>query len=79
MKALRGVDFTKYILSTITVGKWLIKKPCKFVKKNSFYASNFFMHISNMSVSNMHCLTVIVWSKYEQNQTKTIKVIVQNP
>ena len=38
MKALRGIDFTKYALSTIIyycviVVKWLRKRPCKFPKQ----------------------------------------------
>ena len=28
---------------------------------------------------NMHCLMVMVWCKYEQNQTKAIKVIEKKP
>ena len=30
-------------------------------------------------LSNMHCLMVKVWCKYEQNRTKAIKVIEQKP
>ena len=30
-------------------------------------------------LSNMHCLMVMVWCKYGQNQTKAIKVIDKKP
>ena len=66
MKALRGIDFTMYTLSTnhkllgAVMEKWLSKKPCKFVKKY-FSVSNFFMHIFNMSVTYLQNAEKIQW------------------
>ena len=37
-----------------------LKKPCKFVK-NIFSASNFFMHIFNMSVTYLQSVEKIQW------------------
>ena len=53
-RALRGVDYTKYALSTIILleavfRKWLSSKHCHFVK-NIVLDSKFFMNVSNKSV-----------------------------
>ena len=56
-KLLRGIDFTKYALSSIiylmqSSENGQVKNPVKFVKKY-FSALNFFMHIYNISVIYM--------------------------
>ena len=65
MKALRGADFTKYALSTIIYYVQLLenakgKNPVS-LSKNIFSASNFFMHIFNMSVTYLQCVEKIQW------------------
>ena len=49
LKALGGVDFTKYALICIVVENWLCQKCCQIVINIS--ANKFFMHIYNMSVT----------------------------
>ena len=62
-KALRGVDFTKYALSTI-IGA-VVTKIAKFktlwVCKKKISASNFFMHIFIMSVIYLQSAEKIQW------------------
>ena len=58
IKALRGVDYTKYALSTIIYKKRFSEKLSKFktlsfCQKITFSASTFFMHIFNMPVTCM--------------------------
>ena len=60
MKALGEVDFTKYVL-TVRITKW--HNSC-----NTDPSAPIFL-------SNMHCLIVTVWCKFEQNPTKAVKVI----
>ena len=60
MKALRGVDFTKYV-------PWVIIQTyyCKN-NKNIFSASNFFMHIFNMFVTYLPSVEKIHWKLQEE-------------
>ena len=57
IKALRGVDNTKYALSTIIYKKQSSEnvqvQNTVILSKNIFSASNFFMHIFNMPVTCM--------------------------
>ena len=64
MKAIGGVDFTKYALPVmIQTSKW-----------HNSYNTDPSAHIF---LSYMHCLMVKVWCKFEQNRTKAIKVFVR--
>ena len=55
LKAIGGVDFTKYALSPISQyvlwSKIVEVKNAVNLSKIFFSANNFFMHISNMSVT----------------------------
>ena len=67
MKAVRGVDFTKYALSTIIYQVQLsengqVKNIVSLSKKN-FSASNFFMHIFNMSVTYLQSVEKIYFNE----------------
>ena len=60
MKALGGVNYTKYVLSVTIqtrITKW--HNSC-----NTGLSAPFFL-------PNMHCLTVKVWCEFEQNRTKS--------
>ena len=75
MEALEGVGFTHYAVSNhyflgavVQVG--YVKNPVS-LSKNIFSASNFFMHIFNMSVTYLQCwkdamkaLRVVYFTKY---------------
>ena len=70
MKALRGVDFTKYALSIIIYKGQLsengyVKNPVS-LSKSICSASNFFMHIFNMSVTYMQSVEKIHWKLKEE-------------
>ena len=63
MKALGRMDFTKYALSTIiylmqSSENGQVKNPVS-LSKNIFSASNFFMHIFNISVTYMQSVEKI--------------------
>ena len=71
MKTLRGVDFTKYVLSVI-----IQTSHCKNYKEaNSCNADP----SGPTFLANVHCLMGKVWYNFEQNQTKAIKVLEQKP
>ena len=65
MEALGGVGFThnavsnhNFLGAVVQVG--YVKNPVS-LSKNSFSASNFFMHIFNMSVTYLHSVEKIQW------------------
>ena len=65
MEALEGVGFTHYAVSNhyflgavVQVG--YVKNPINF-SKNIFSASNFFMHIFNMSVTVLQSVEKMQW------------------
>ena len=62
MKTVRGVEFTKYVLSVIITKR---HNSC-----NADPSAPIFQ-------TNVHCLMGKVWCNFEQNQTKAIKVIDQ--
>ena len=64
MKTLRGVDFTKYVLSVII--QTLIVRITK--RHNSCYSDP----SVPIFLANVHCLMGEVWCNFEQNQTKAI-------
>ena len=71
MKALRGViSQSMYYQSQY---KHLI------VKITKWHSSCITYPLAPIFLPNIHCRMVTVWSKYEQNWTKAIKVIEQNP
>ena len=59
MKALGGVDFTKYALNVLPISQYVQWSKIGYVKnavnlsKIFFSANNFFMHIYNMSVTSL--------------------------
>ena len=61
MKALREVDFTKYALSTIIYYVQSSLKGPVSCLKNITSASNFFMHIFNVSVTYLQNFEKIQW------------------
>ena len=69
MKTLRGVDFTKYVLSVIIQTFHCTKRH------NSCNADPSAL----IFLANMHCLMGEEWCNTEQNQTKAIEVKEQNP
>ena len=70
MKALRRVDFTKYVLSVIIQTSYC--KNYEVITKwhnccNTDPSAPIFL-------SNIHCLMVKEWCKFEQNRTKALNV-----
>ena len=69
METLRGVDFTRYVLSVIIKHN---KELQRGITCNADPSAPIFL-------ANVHRLMGKLWFNIEQNQTKAVKVIEQKP